>query len=289
MRTFKIAKHTLGLLSIIALNSCITSPQQYDVSKIVAERDSAIAESQRKGHELEELNILVSTIAESIDSITHQEGVIRMQRENGAQTSREELRQSITDLSNIVLRQKQRIAELQSKYNNNASEEVQKMQSIVEYLNEQLDAKEALIEKLQRELTNKNGNIAQLENEISELTDNVAKLTRKTEMQKQILSTQSEMMNECYMKIGTTKALKQVGILDGKKINPQALVPEKFVRVDIRELRELNINAKKPKILTAMPQGSYALIQNSDNTTTLKILDPTRFWSVSNYLVITTN
>lgn len=76
----------------------------------------------------------------------------------------------------------------------------------------------------------------------------------------------------------------------GETVDVSGIVAErdsiKFVRVDIRQLRELTLNSKKPKILTTMPQSSYSIVRNSDGISLLTINDPTLFWSSSNYLVI---
>ena len=60
-----------------------------------------------------------------------------------------------------------------------------------------------------------------------------------------------------------------------------------FTKVDIRTFTEVTINSGNPKILTQMPASSYR-IEKGKGSSILYILDPTAFWSVSNYLIIQT-
>lgn len=58
-----------------------------------------------------------------------------------------------------------------------------------------------------------------------------------------------------------------------------------FTKADKRELRSIPTHAKKAKISTNMPAESYT-IQDEGGTKVIKITDPEKFWSLSNYLVI---
>ena len=101
---------------------------------------------------------------------------------------------------------------------------------------------------------------------------------------------QDKELNNGYVIIDTKAELKRKGIARRKKvINEGLLDKSKFTQVDIRNTTILTFNAKKPRILTNMPQSSYTMTKNGDGTYTLNITDPTRFWSISRYLVIQTN
>jgi uncharacterized protein YukE len=273
-------------LVAILLSGC--KGETVDVSGIVAERDSIKEASIRQQQELDNLNAFVDIVSNGLDSIAMQEGFIRVQNPEGPVMTREQMKKSLAELADMLARQRSRIAQLEDslKFKGTGAEGLHK---IVEYLNEQLEAKEKVIAQLRSEVNNKNTDIARLQSRITTLNENVEKLDKKNQIQQQALVTQSNMINECYMKIGTKKQLKQAGIIDGRKLNAGGLTPDKFVRVDIRQLRELPLKSKKPKILTTMPQSSYSIVKNSDGTSLLTINDPTLFWSSSNYLVISLN
>jgi translation initiation factor IF-2 len=88
------------------------------------------------------------------------------------------------------------------------------------------------------------------------------------------------------------KELKEAGLLSGgslfkksrldlSKVNASA-----FEKIDIRRDKTFKIPAKKVSVLTQMPSGSYEIKQNTDGTSTLTVTDANRFWSVSNFLVV---
>ena len=273
----------LFVLVAILLSGC--KGETIDVSGIVAERDSIKEASVRQQQELDNLNAFVSAVSNGLDSIAMQEGFIRIQNPESPGMTREQMKKSLAELSDMLVRQRTRIAQLEDSLKVKGTG-AKGLHKIVEYLNEQLEIKEKVINQLRAEVNNKNTNIARLQSRITTLNENVEKLDKKSQIQQQALVTQSDMMNECYMKIGTRKQLKQAGIIDGKKLNAGCLTPDKFVRVDIRHFRELPLKSKKPKILTTMPQSSYSIVRKSDGTSMLTINDPTLFWSSSNYLVI---
>lgn len=273
---------------IICLTGCTgqtTEQPSIDISGLLAERDSFKEVSIRQQQELNDLNLFVGTVSDGLDSIAQQEHFIRNGNPEGGKLTREQLKKSLEELAQMLARHRERIAMLEDSLQIKGTG-AENLHNIVTHLNEQLNAKEKIINQLRAEVNNKNVDIARLQTEVVMLSENVANLNRKTEVQQQALITQSDMMNECYVKVGTKKELKNAGITDGKKLNPNKLTSENFTRVDIRQFTELHLPSKKPKILTNMPQSSYTIAKNSDGTSTLTIKDPTQFWRASNYLVI---
>ena len=61
---------------------------------------------------------------------------------------------------------------------------------------------------------------------------------------------------------------------------------EYFKQVDITQMLEIPVNAKKAKLITSHPAGSYKMDAVEGKTDKLTITDPNAFWSVSKYLVI---
>ena len=171
------------------------------------------------------------------------------------------------------------------------------MQGLIDHMKSQLAEKDGQIARLRAELSNKNVNISrlrrQVESQHSQLAkqgEELEKLGKKTELQATALARQDKELNNGYVMIDTKAELKRKGLARRKKvINEGLLDKSKFTQVDIRNTTILTFNAKKPRILTNMPQSSYTMTKNGDGTYTLNITDPTRFWSISRYLVIQTN
>ena len=54
----------------------------------------------------------------------------------------------------------------------------------------------------------------------------------------------------------------------------------------LRNINEIVLGTKKAKVLTTHPEDSYTVVEGGDGMLTLKILDSTKFWSVTRYLVV---
>ena len=59
-----------------------------------------------------------------------------------------------------------------------------------------------------------------------------------------------------------------------------------FINVDTRDFDAIELNEKKAKVLSAHPEGSYALEAGEDGKLVLKILDGQAFWQQTRYLVV---
>ena len=61
-----------------------------------------------------------------------------------------------------------------------------------------------------------------------------------------------------------------------------------FTKADKRTLNELPLHSDKAKVLSKHPSGSYTIVENG-KTKTLVINNPTKFWELSNFLIIQIN
>lgn len=264
--------------------------ESFDVSKLVAERDSILAENNRQKQELEDLNSFVGVVSNGLDSIAVQEGFLRNMGPEGNGMTREQMKQSLSELADMLARQRARITQLEDSLNVKGSG-AGNLRNIIAFLNEQLEAKEKLITQLRAEVNNKNSDIKKLQSRVNSLNEDVQTLDKKNQMQKKALENINNIINECYVKIGTKKQLKQAGIIEGgllkkTKLISASLTPKNFSTVDIRQFTEVSLHSKNPKILTTMPQSSYTIVRKGDGSSVLLINNPTEFWSISNYLVI---
>lgn len=280
----------LGILSsVILLSSC--GGTTIDVSKIVAERDSLIAVNSIQQQELESLNSCVNTITSSLDSIALQENIIRINNNDGKKMGRAELKQSFDDLAKLISRQRSKIAMLEDSLKQTTSPSP-KLQKMISYLNAQLEEKENEIAQLKAQVDSQKRDIKRLNDYIAVTDQKVTELNQKTEMQEQIISGQDRIINTGYIKIGTKKQLKDAGVISSgvfssPKLNAGNLTPGTCQAVDVRDITEITLNSKSPKVLSQMPPQSYVIQKSpNDKSCTLIIKDPALFWSQSYYLVI---
>ena len=264
-----------------------------DASKFLAERDSILDVNARQQKELEDINFVMSEVSACLDSIAEQEQFLYVSKE-GVKHSKKTVLENLRTFEELLNRQRQQIAMLQdSLYNRKDS--TSRYFRLVGFLNKELAEKDLTIQTLQKEIAVNKRNIAQLQVQKADLEKDVLDLQEKEKIHKQALEVQSDLLNECYVKVGTKKELQNAGLLvskgvfSKKRVNNSNLNKELFMKVDIRNFLELAIPAKKIKIMTPEPPSASYVIEKTMNGVVLRIQDPTAFWNASNFLIIQTN
>lgn len=290
-------KFILVLLAFVSILAC--KNERVDMAGYMKERDSLIIENQANKEELAELNSIISTVSAGLDSIAIQEGILYSGKtRDGVALNRNQIIANINSMAEILKRQREKIQSLQdslamrSANSNKSSQSIEKLQNVIAFLNKQLAEKDNEIQSLRRDVNSKNKDINQLRTSLSDMRNRAEKAENRTQVVTQALAKQDEIINECYIKIGTKKQLVASGLLKGgflqkKKVNYEDVDKSKFNAVDIRKFREVTLKSNNPKILTPQPSNnSFHFEENGDGTCTLVITNPTQFWSVSNFLII---
>jgi predicted nuclease with TOPRIM domain len=157
-----------------------------------------------------------------------------------------------------------------------------------------MEGMQQMIENLQNSLNMKDEEIAELKNKIESLNIELSTLNTdykdiqgENELKTQVIKT-------AFYAFGTSKELKEknivtkeggfIGIGKSNKLKDD-FNKEYFTKVNIDETTSINIGAKKAKIITSHPSGSYKLI-GEKKVERIEITNPEEFWSVSKYLVI---
>jgi chromosome segregation ATPase len=280
------------LLIFSALFFAACTGNQQEKAQLEERIDSLQRENSRKDKDLNDMTTYLSLLADGLDSIAKQENILFYTNKGRERTivDRDQLRKNLDMFEETLNQQRQRIAQLADSLKARG-ENLSNLSRLVTYLNQQLDEKNYQINKLRSELQKKNVNITQLQKQVTALTEDNTQLNQRVETQVQALNAQTEMINECFVKIGTKKELTDLGIISGgflkkKKVNPNAIQQDQFMRIDIRYFKEISLNSGNPKILTQMPSSSYRITKTGKNQSILYISDPTAFWSISNYLII---
>lgn len=289
MKTFRII---MPLLMLMLVFSC--KNEKVDMQQFVAERDSILQDNRSKTQQLDELNGVLSTIAIGLDSIAVQENILfNGSGRDGVRLDKHEIAARLNGMADILARQRAKIQALQdSLANRKTSQSVEHLQRVVEFLNQQLAEKDQVIKSLRADLNNSKKDITQLRASLSDMKNRAVKAENKTQVLTTALSKQDDVINECYVRIGTKKQLSAAGLLKGgflqkKKVNYEDVDKSKFNAVDIRKFREITLKSNNPKILTPQPSNrSFHFEESGDGSCTLVITNPTLFWSVSNFLII---
>ena len=288
----KTSQIIMPLLMLVFVFSC--KNEKVDMQHNVAERDSILQDNKNKTQQLDELNGVLSAIAIGLDSIAVQENLLfNSSGRDGVRLDKHEIAARLNGMADILARQRAKIQALQdSLANRKTSQSVEHLQRVVEFLNQQLAEKDQVIKSLRADLNNSKKDITQLRASLSDMKNRAVKAENKTQVLTTALSKQDDVINECYVRIGTKKQLLASGLLKGgflqkKKVNYEDVDKSKFNAVDIRKFREITLKSNNPKILTPQPSNrSFHFEESGDGSCTLVITNSTLFWSVSNYLII---
>lgn len=290
----KLSILSFGIIGLFALNFFSCGHSGDNIAKIVEERDSLKYEMKKQQRQLANIDTLMSVINNGLDSIAAEEGALFIFNHNEGALTKEDILKKVSVLRDILETQKTKIAkleeELQRQKENEGTDVNSGVSSLLAHVKSQLEVKDREIADLKAQLERKDVDIANLRQQIGQQSQKIAELDQRANMQNEALKRQDAMLNQCYMVVAPKKILEQKGIIKkGKIVAQTALDRSKFVKVDIRKFTQLTFEAKKPKILTSMPQSSYTLTTNGKGSFTLDVTNPNAFWSVSNYLVIQTD
>lgn len=283
----KFAFIIMAMLVAFAFTACNDGQK----SKEQQQLDSLMQANSMTQKELAEYVSLVNSISESLDYIQSAENEIYKAKEGSASDRKAAVREKIQNLSNVVNEQREKIAELERKVKS-AGANGAKLQALINTLKVEIEQKDALIGDLQRQVESQNFDIANLKENVSvltasneELTTNLSEKEEVINAQTEKMNAQTEKMNEAFVKVGTSKELKNAGVLEKSRLNASNLAAAGFKKVDIRNFTELTVPSKKIEILTQMPKNSYVATVEG-NSTKIKIYNPESFWSVSKYLIV---
>ena len=258
------------------------------------EADSLRRELSDRMAEMSEMDLFLDAVNASMDSVIDMDGKVLRTLGESSVSRKQQILNNIEAYKQILQRQRERLALLEEKLkaNGDVNAKNEKLMKTIGSLKKQLEEKDKAIVELTQELTKRNYDIKTLKGHVEKLNTQVAELQEETKQQEEALVTQSNMMNEAYVCIGSKKELKEAGLLSGgtlfkkSKLDLSQVNASAFQKIDIRHSKTFKIPGKKVSILTQMPAGSYTITDNGDGTSTLTITDATRFWSVSNYLVV---
>ena len=265
------------------------------VDELKRQVDSLENLNARNQSDLDNMSSFVAVLSEGLDTIAKQEGTLfyTNQGPEGTIVDREQLKKNLESFANTLAEQREKIRRMTDSLNAKGAN-MKKLETLITYLNKQIDEKDQMITRLQEELKQKNANIAQLSGKLSALSKNNNSLSQKVQEQEQQLSKQSARINKGYVVMGSGKVLKESGVITGggfmkkSSVNYNDLPRELFTQVDTRTFGGMQIPAARPKVLSAMPSSSYEIVKTGKDASAIHITDPEAFWSNTKYLIIQT-
>ncbi|NDV67454.1 hypothetical protein [Dysgonomonas sp. 25] len=285
-------KVLIGCICIGLLASCnVKNSEEY--KRLEAERDSLAQMNAEGATELKEMMAIISDVEEGFDQIRTAENYLAVQsKESGklSQDKRAEINSNITMINEILKKNKEDIAKLNSQLKNSKNNS-SGLQATIKRLNEQLAERALAINELQEALQKRDAQILQLQTDVQDLSDNVQILAEKNELQADKIKEQEVELNTAYYMFGTKNELKEAKVITGgflasTKVLNEGIEKDKFITIDIRNVEEIPVYAKKAKILSDHPKGSYGIGTDATGNAVIRISDYQRFWSISRFLIV---
>jgi hypothetical protein len=117
-------------------------------------------------------------------------------------------------------------------------------------------------------------------------------LHQVSEKQQNTIKNQDVNLNTVWYCVATSEILKDAKVLSLNGLfRPRTALDKDFdrsvfIQTDLRTISSVTTDSKKIKILSTHPQDSYNLVTDENKLITIEIINPTKFWSVSRYLVV---
>ena len=271
------------------LASCSGNDKQKlaDDSARIAELSAEYAEANSFN---DSLMLLMGDIYTGLDSINMQEGLLYNAGSADNVDRRAEIRQNLANIKARLAANKQLLDNMEAKLKASGKENGVLTKTIAQ-MKERIAKQDEKIAQLENDLTAAKGQIEQLNTQVAETQEQVKTETAAKEAAQAATVAAENAANTVYYAIGTNKELKKNGLLEKKFLGQTKVLKgdfneSYFTKADKRSLSVIPTGSKKVKIWTNMPQESYQLVDNADGTKTVKITNPTSFWSMSPYLVI---
>lgn len=231
----------------------------------------------------------LNEIEQNLETIKQKENIVTVAAEGGAenaQSQSEKINEDINLIYNLLLENQKKISRLKRKLSG-SDIQIAELTKMVERLNQQLEEKNVAINLLKEQLGKMNV-------QIEVLNQNIDSLYTESAFKDEVISAKEDELNVAHYAFGSKKELmehqvitKEGGFVGIGKIVKlmQDFNKDYFTKVDIREFKELSLNATKASLITTHPSTSYEF-EGNGTIEKLVITDPNAFWGTSKYLVI---
>lgn len=286
-RSFLNAAAASMLIASVGFTACNNG----EAEALQAQVDSLTAKVESQAQDLDNYQNCLTLFSEGLDSLAAADNNLMVATKNKeGRISKEMVKESLSSYADMLVRQRERINELQSKLNS-TNQEQSKLQGLLNFLKKQIDEKDATIKDLQARIDQKDFDISILQAEVGRLNAANTMMANTIEEQGAAIDVATEMLNEAFYIVGSSKELKTAGVLSKKllgsaKINAD-IDASKFTRIDIRKVTEIRVDSKNITLHSSHPSNSYRIdVDKKIKSSTLRILDEVAFWSNTRYLVI---
>lgn len=221
-------------------------------------------------------------IQDNLDLIKEKEKIVTANSKDAEmrKTKQEQIVDDIQAMYDIMNKNKQQLAAMRAKLKDS---------------NKKNEVLEKFITRLTAEIDAKDVQIADLKTQLEQLNVAMASLNTNYTEAKHESAVKTEKLNTAYYAFGTSKELIKnnvltkeggfIGIGKNQKLKAD-FNKDYFTKVDVSTTNSIVLGAKKAKLITTHPSGSYKIEGADGKAEKLTILNADDFWSASKYLVI---
>jgi len=260
-----------------------------EFKELQAQRDSLLMRSAGAESEAMEMMAVISEVESNFAKIREAEKYISTQSTQSgemSQDTKDRVTENFRMINEILLRNKQQLAELNRKQGG-SSKEIVSLKNTISRLNNEMKESTSRLAEMQTELALKDEQIAQL-------SQDVTALATEAEQQSATIQQQDRTLNTAYYVFGTASELKDQKILSGGFLQQTRVLQDTFnkdyfLQIDVRDVTDIPLYAPKAKLWSTHPDGTYELVKGDDGNIVFHITDTQRFWSLTKYLIIEVN
>jgi hypothetical protein len=284
-------KKLLVILSVIVLVSC--GQHKKEIARMQAKQDSIAQLGVQKDASILEFIGAMNQIQSNLDSIKTIEKIVSVQTSSGTEmkpAAKNRIIEDIKQINELLQKNKELVKSLQGKLHA-SNLKIAELEKMIELLNKQVADKDGEIASLKQQLEKLNIDVAGLNQKIETIT----KESEQTIKEKnQAIEAQTIALNTAFYAVGAKKELTEKNVIEkeggvlglGKTIKMKKdFNRDYFKKIDIREFKELKLNAKKARLVSVHPAGSFHMT-GTKTVESLVIDQPEEFWKASKYLLI---
>jgi uncharacterized coiled-coil protein SlyX len=284
-------KKLLVILSVIVLVSC--GQHKKEIARMQAKQDSIAQLGVQKDASILEFIGAMNQIQSNLDSIKTIEKIVSVQASSGTEmkpAAKNRIIEDIKQINELLQKNKELVKSLQGKLHA-SNLKIAELEKMIELLNKQVADKDGEIASLKQQLEKLNIDVAGLNQKIETIT----KESEQTIKEKnQAIEAQTIALNTAFYAVGAKKELTEKNVIEkeggvlglGKTIKMKKdFNRDYFKKIDIREFKELKLNAKKARLVSVHPAGSFHMT-GTKTVESLVIDQPEEFWKASKYLLI---
>lgn len=284
-------KRLLVALSVLVLVSC--GQHKKEIIRMQSKQDSVAALNVQKDNSILQFIGAMNEIQANLDSIKTLEKIVSLQAVPGTELKVEAKNQIIEDIAqinNLLQKNKELVKSLQGKLRS-SNLRITELETMISNLTKQVGEKDGEIALLKEELESLHVNVANLNQKIETITAESEKTIKEKD---QTIEGQTVALNTAFYAFGTKKELAENNVIEkeGGVLGMGTTIKMKkdfnreyFMKVDIRDFKELPLNTKKARLVTYHPDGSYHF--KGEKTFESLVIDKSdEFWKASKYLLI---